>query len=55
VAAFPASLIWMGLLLGLPKSRAYFRLICPDCGSKEVKATDFLYNTAKCEKCGRRW
>jgi hypothetical protein len=54
-AVFSASLILMGVLLGLPKSRAYFRLVCPDCGSREVKATDFLFNTAKCEKCECRW
>jgi hypothetical protein len=52
---FSASIFLMGVLLGLPRSRAFFRLICPACGSKEVKATDFFYNNAKCEKCECRW
>lgn len=41
--------------LGRPSARQYFRLICPRCGHKKVRAADFLFNKAKCKKCSAMW
>jgi len=54
--AFPAVLlIGMGLLLGTRSACAYFRLVCPECRSSEVRGVDFFFRRAKCRMCGRLW
>jgi hypothetical protein len=52
----PAAMsIGMGVLLGTRSSRAYFRVICPECRSSEVQGCDFFFQRAKCKLCGRVW
>jgi len=41
--------------LGRPSARQYFRLICPQCGNKKVRAADFFFNKAKCKRCSVSW
>ena len=41
--------------LGRPKARAFFGLICPECGAATNKAADFLFNKAKCRRCKTIW
>lgn len=41
--------------LGTASARRYFRLVCPRCGNKKVRAADFLFNKAKCKKCSAMW
>jgi hypothetical protein len=40
---------------GKPDAREYFRLYCPSCGRPTRTAGDFLFTTAKCQRCGEVW
>jgi hypothetical protein len=54
--AFPAVGLWVVYFsLGRPSAIAYFGLVCPQCGQPTHKSADFLFNTAKCKKCGYAW
>ena len=48
-------LLAMSQLLGKRESREYFRLVCPKCGCRDVKAGDFFFNTAVCRECRHEW
>lgn len=37
--------------LGLPSARAWFKLVCPSCGGRKVKAASFLFTKARCRTC----
>jgi len=41
--------------LMLEKSRLFFDLRCPKCGSFKVRAASFLYNKIRCLSCKERW
>lgn len=50
-----AALMVMYFTLGTSGAREHFRLVCPQCGSRKVRAADFIYSKAKCRKCKNRW
>jgi hypothetical protein len=52
---FPVPLIVIGVSLGRPSARTYFRLVCPTCSSYAVKAVDMMFNKARCKKCDITW
>lgn len=41
--------------LGSRSAKAYFALRCPECRAFTSAAADFLFNKAKCKKCGEIW
>ena len=41
--------------LGTLSARKHFQLLCPECDIPTSKAADFLFNKAKCKKCGNVW
>lgn len=45
----------MFFALGTRDARAYFRVICPKCGSSEVKGGNFLFTKAQCKQCNLIW
>ena len=42
-------------LMSTDKARRYFGVVCPVCGSANVKAGDFLYREKRCKTCQRTW
>jgi hypothetical protein len=40
------------VLLSLPSSLVFFRLVCPSCRRRTTTAADFLFRRAKCMPCG---
>lgn len=49
------SLFIMFFALGTTDSREYFKVICPECGERKVKAGDFLFSKVICRKCSKEW
>ncbi|MCH8148206.1 MAG: hypothetical protein IH987_09485 [Planctomycetes bacterium] len=41
----------MIILLWTRSARHHFNLVCPECGSRFVKAVDFMFQSAKCRRC----
>lgn len=41
--------------LGIDGAREHFNLICRNCGSKRIKAGDFLFKKVICKECGKKW
>lgn len=55
VAVLAAALWTIFFSLGRPSARRYFRLVCPNCGHKKVRAVDFFFSKAKCKQCSTIW
>jgi hypothetical protein len=53
LAGLPAVVIFFAF--GTVAAKEHFRLICPACSSKEVRANDFLFTSAKCKACSHQW
>ena len=45
----------MYFALGTTDSREYFKVVCPECGERKVKAGDFLFSKVICRKCSKEW
>jgi len=45
----------MFFALGTEGAKAHFRVICPACGNRRVKGTDFFFTKVLCKKCGTTW
>ena len=50
-----AALFVLFMVLASGAGKQHFRLQCPSCGSKRVKAANFLYSKAICKKCAHCW
>jgi hypothetical protein len=37
--------------LGRPSARDWFRLVCPSCGGRSVKAANFVFTKVRCRGC----
>ena len=48
-------LFLMYFALGTAGSREYFKVICPGCGERKVRAGDFLFSKVICSKCSKEW
>jgi len=55
VATQGVPLFLMFFALGTNGARAHFRLVCPECGSSEVKGGNFLFTKAQCKQCNLIW
>jgi hypothetical protein len=47
-----APLLAIAVLLGRPPARAWFKLVCPACQGRNVRAADLLFSRARCRACG---
>ncbi|HEX9400883.1 MAG TPA: hypothetical protein VF912_12305 [Anaeromyxobacter sp.] len=54
-AVASAQALAVGLLLGRPAAREWFRLTCPSCGEGRPRAADFLFRSARCRGCQHVW
>jgi len=45
----------MFFALGTEGARGHFRVICPACGNRNVKGTNFLFTKVLCKNCGTTW
>lgn len=45
----------IGIALGRPSAREWFRLVCPACGTGRPRAADFLFQRARCRRCQNEW
>lgn len=52
----PTLCLWVAFFaLGRPSARRWFRLVCPSCESRRVRAVGFLYSRARCRRCQAVW
>lgn len=56
VSLVVSTCLWaVAIALGTPSAKTHFNLRCPSCGRFSETPADFLFQEAKCQRCGAVW